>query len=369
MHRRTLLKLLTYYTINIPLYLKANIAIPKKHKRLILIELQGGNNGLNTIIPYSNPTYYHLRPNISIPKNRILTINKDIGFHPAMSKLKDIFDAKELSIVQGVGYPNPNRSHFRSIEIWNTASKSDEYLNKGWLNQFNFIQKPDIKGIVLAGDYGPLAGESKQVIKLHNIQQFLHQALKFQPHQSILKNDNVIHILNIEQAIQKNASILKASLQNPKAIPFSFKASAFSQQMHRATKIINSAKDIPFLKVTLASFDTHMNQSKIHTRLLTELSEGISTLRDNLIKSGEWENTTIMTYSEFGRRVSENASEGTDHGTASVQFIIGGSIKGGVYGTHPSLDNLDKNGDLIYHTDFRTVYKNMIKSIFDIEVQ
>ena len=367
MDRRTLLKLIALNSLTSPFSLQAEGEVGAKHKRLILIELKGGNDGLNTVIPYQDSLYYKLRPTIAIEKEKVLQLNETIGLHPSMQGMKEIFDQNELAIIQGVGYPEPNRSHFRSIEIWDTASDSNEYLDSGWLNTLTLPQTDLLKGVILGGEYGPLSGTSKGIIKINNLKGFLQQSKQIRGRISMTgNNDALLHLLETEAEIRKSADVLKKSLDSKKALPFSFKKSDFGKQMAITTELINSGVNIPFFKVSLGSFDTHTNQPKKHARLLQELSEGISTMRKNLIASGEWENTLIMTYSEFGRRAAENASKGTDHGTAAPHFIVGGKVKGGIYGEHPSLSLLDKNADLNYTTDFRSIYKSITDEWFNV---
>jgi len=371
MHRRTLLKYLAMQSMVLPFALQANTQRKTestiKPKRLVLIELKGGNDGLNTVIPYNNPRYYQLRPNIAIKKAEVLPLNDYIGLHPAMKEMKDIFIQGESAIVQGIGYPEPNRSHFRSIEIWDTASKSQEYLQDGWLSKltFNKKNKGNITGIVLGGNYGPLAGNLDGVIMINNVKHFLKQSEQLNGRISLMKNNEALsHILQTETEISKSAKVLKTSLKTVE-LPYPYKKTKFFKQMKVATELMYSGSSSPFIfKMSLGSFDTHSNQKNKHTRLLKELSQGIDTMRKNLIASGGWNDTVIMTYSEFGRRVSENGSKGTDHGTAAPHFIIGGAVQGGIYGEHPSLNTLDNNEDLIYTTDFRSMYKTITQEWF-----
>lgn len=167
MNRRTLLKFIALNSISLPFSLQAIASEIPRHKRLILIELKGGNDGLNTVIPYANPLYYKLRPNIAIKQEQVLHLDETIGLHPSMEAMKDIFEKNELAIIQGVGYPDPNRSHFRSIEILDTASNSQEYLDNGWLNTLTLPQDAGVlRGVVLGGEYGPLSGYTKGIIKI-----------------------------------------------------------------------------------------------------------------------------------------------------------------------------------------------------------
>jgi len=362
MNRRTLLKFIALNSLSIPLLLEANSKNSTKRKNFIFIELKGGNDGLNTVVPYKNKDYYRHRPNIALKKSDLLPLNSELALHSSLKSLKDIFDEKELAVVQGLGYPNPNLSHFRSIEIWDTASNSQEYLDSGWLSSLIPNDNKLLNGIVLGGEYGPLSNIQNGIIKINNIQRFLQQSKQIKGRISIIEeNSSLLHILQTETEIQNSANILRKSLKNSGKLPFSFKKSKFGKQMSIAAELISSNINTPFYKICLESFDTHTNQLNRHARLLNELSEGISTMRKNLIENKKWGNTIIVTYSEFGRRVSENANRGTDHGTASPHFITGGKVKGGIYGKHPSLKLLDKNNNMIYTTDFRSLYATIAK--------
>lgn len=357
MTRRNFLKTLTFSAVALPfLDLKA---LSSKNHNLILIELKGGNDGLNTLIPYSNPLYYKYRPNIGIPEHQVLKINQEVGLHPSLKYLKDLFDKKEVSIYQGVGYENPNRSHFRSIEIWDTESKSDEYLQEGWLKKHIPINSDSIKGVVLSGEYGPLSGFEDGVINIENINAFVKKSRLIKKNKSSLDyNKALTHILNTEEEIVDSAFILKERIKDSKPLSFPFEKNNFAKQMQIATQLINTDINIPFYKLSIGSFDTHINQLPSHARLLSQLSHAIYTMRENLIESNMWQNTTIMTYSEFGRRVQENANKGTDHGTAAPHFIIGGNISGGrLFGRYPELNKLDENGDLKYTFSMNDYYK------------
>ena len=365
MDRRTLLKLLAYGSTMLPYTLAAK-AEPKAPlpNYLVLIELNGGNDGLNTVIPFNDPRYYTARPTIAIQKKEVLPLNDQLGLHPSMNAMKRLYDQHELAIVQGVGYPRPNRSHFRSIEIWDTASSSDEYLDHGWIHDIALLERFRTKGVVLGGELGPLEGMTSGVIKVDRLKQFLNQSKNIPSHVTYL-NDNsaLLHLLKTEAEITRSATLLRERLKSiPLAHPYAH--TQFGRELDIATRIIDSTLPIPVLKIRLGSFDTHFNQPYKHAVLLKELSDGLATLRDNLMASGQWKNTLVVTYSEFGRRVAENASKGTDHGTAAPHFVTGGKVKGGIYGPMPSLENLDRNGDLIYTTDFRSLYHTIEKEWF-----
>jgi len=360
MNRRTLLKWTALYAAALPFALYGKEAKGAKQRHLILIELKGGNDGLNTLIPYSDPLYYRLRPKIAIPKKELLPLNDSLALHPSMGDMKKIYESGDMAIIQGVGYPDPNRSHFRSIEIWDTASNSNEYLDSGWLESLNPKEQAKLQAIILGGEYGPLSGAERGIIKINNIQGFLNQSRRI--HAQIYMtgdNDALTHILKTEAEIRQSADILSRYFDKNRALPYPFAKGNFGRQLKMTAQLIQSGIDTPFFKLSLGSFDTHINQKPKQARLLKQLSEGIAALRQNLIESGKWKDTVIMTYSEFGRRAAENASRGTDHGTAAPHFVIGGSIKGGLYGDQPPLEHLDKNGDLVYTTDFRALYRTV----------
>lgn len=366
MNRRTLLQLIALNAAALPQALRAEAAKPiPAFRRLLLIELNGGNDGLNTVVPFRDPRYYALRPNIALEKSTLLPVNGTLAFHPAMRGMKRLYDTGELAVVQGVGYPRPNRSHFRSIDIWDTASSSDEYFDEGWIHTLDALNASRIKGVVLGGELGPLEGTDSGIIKVNRLEAFLNQSKSIASRITYI-NDNpaLLHLLHTEAEITRSAAELKTYLARVKKPPFAYDATPFGRQLEIATRIIDSGLPVPVLKIKLGSFDTHFNQLPQHARLLKELSDGLFTLRRNLLQSAQWKNTLVMTYSEFGRRAAENASRGTDHGTAAPHFFAGGAVRGGVYGTMPSLGDLDANGDLKYTTDFRDLYHTVQQEWF-----
>ena len=359
MNRRDALKQISIGCALLPQILSAT-QNGQDDKTLILIELKGGNDGLNTLIPYSNPTYYSLRPTLAIPETQVLKIDRRFGLHPSMNAIKEMYDKKDVAIIQGVGYPHPNLSHFRSIDIWNTASDANLFLTEGWINTVKKKFDHPLRAVVVGGDYGPFMENPYGIIKISNIQNFLRQSRQIKSRISPVGNNNaLLHILRTEREIRKNADFLRRSLPKKTVLPFSFSKTRFGKQMEGIANLIIHNGNIPFYKASIGSFDTHNNQLKHHANLLHDLSYNLGTLRQNLIAKGKWNNTLVMTYSEFGRRASENASRGTDHGTAAPHFLIGGDVKGGFYGDHPSLKKLDKNGNLIYNTDFRSIYNTV----------
>lgn len=330
------------------------------NKLLILIELKGANDGLNTVVPYSDPLYASLRPRLALERSSLITLTEREALHPSLKPLMAMWDNKELAVIQGLGYQNPNLSHFRSIEIWDTASKSEEYLGAGWLAR-TFANTPAPAGfaadgvVVGSNDMGPLLGRGSRTIALADTAQFLRTAKLAQAGKDE-RNSALRHILAVESEVVHAASKLNTHYQFKTEFP----RSGFAGQIRTAAQLVASNAGIGVIRLTLGSFDTHANQLGTHANLLRDLADGIAALKSALLELDRWDSTLIMTYSEFGRRPKENQSNGTDHGTANVQFVTGGSVRGGLYGEAPQLGKLDGNGNLPFALDFRCAYSTVI---------
>ena len=334
---------------------------------LVLIELKGGNDGLNTVVPFADPSYYALRNRLGIARDQVLQIDERSGFSPSLKPLWPLWEARELAVVQGVGYPQANLSHFRSIEIWDTASKADEYLGEGWLSR-TFARTPVPRayaadGVVVGGqDVGPLAGVRTRVVALADTERFLQQSRLASPTQAS-GNAALRHILRVEQDILQAAE----GLRGDHVFRTEFPRTAFGSAVRTAAQVISSRAGVAVVRLSLNGFDTHSNQAATHTRLLQSLAEGIVALKKALVELNRWNSTLVATYSEFGRRPRENLSGGTDHGTASVHFLVGGRVRGGLYGAPPALDRLDGNGNLPFAVDFRDVYATVLERWWRID--
>jgi uncharacterized protein (DUF1501 family) len=325
-------------------------------KLLLLIELKGGNDGLNTLVPYANPTYYVLRPKIGIPREQVVQLSDSVGLHPALEPLLPLWKKHELAVLQGVGYPAPNLSHFRSIEIWDTASKSEQYLQDGWLTRaFGATPTPRsfaADGVIIGSpDLGPLAGGGTRAIALANTEQFLRQA-RLATTEGQSRNRALAHILKVEADIIQAASHLNANY----AFKTEFPQGGFGNAIRTACQIVANEAGVAVVRVTLTGFDTHSGQPGTQARLLGELAGGVVALKSALEELGKWNDALLLTYAEFGRRPKENLSNGTDHGTASAHFALGGRVAGGLYGEQPSLDRLSGDGNSGFAIDFRRVY-------------
>jgi len=329
---------------------------------LLLIELKGGNDGLNTVIPYADAKYRELRPGIGVARDHTIQLDEKVGLHNKLEPLMESWKAGDLAIVQGVGYPYPNRSHFRSIEIWDTASASNQTLSEGWIAQtFKGAALPKgvgVDSIVVDNNALPSTGPDLRTIVMQDAENFLRQAQALKDAGGMKDGGNpaLRHLLAVRQEINAAAKGLADKLRAAAAPKEAYPQEVpLGRQLDLATRVITARVPVVAVKAALGGFDTHANQVQPHERLLGFLATNLAILRKNLIAANLWNDVLVMTYSEFGRRVRQNASGGTDHGTAAPLFVMGGGVKGGLHGAYPSLTDLT-DGDLKHTVDFRSVF-------------
>ena len=360
----------------------------RDHPILVVIQLAGGNDGLNTIIPCEDDLYFKARPTIGIPKSQVVTLDQGIGLHPSLLPLKALYETGSLAIVQGVGYPNPNRSHFRSTEIWQTASDSNQTLTKGWLGRYfdNCCRGEDPTVGVVLGEQLPEAFNA-------NVPTGVAIGRPGSMGFDRTTDPNEAHLFaelnGLEPSSMSGDSI--ESLSGPNGSGLSaleyLQRTALDAQVSTDTirqTLRSSKNEVPYPQNPLGAslgliarliagglptrvyyagqggYDTHAGQANTHKRLLNDFGTALSSFCDDLKRKGIFDRVLVMTFSEFGRRVTENANGGTDHGTAAPLFICGGGVKAGLYGKRPILDKLDA-GDLIYSIDFRSVYSTILR--------
>jgi len=352
---------------NASVALAAAPASANYNRVLVLVELKGGNDGLNTLVPYTDAAYYALRPKIAIKRDDVVQLTDRAGLHPSLEPLAAVWRDRQLAVLQGVGYPEANLSHFRSIEIWDTASKSTEYLQEGWLTRAFAAQPPPrtfaADGVIIgSGDLGPLAGGGTRAIALVNTEQFLRRAKLAQP-APITGNPALAHVLKVE------ADVVQAAAHLDARHPFrtEFPSGNFGNAIHTAAQVIANPSGVAVIRVTLTGFDTHVNQSATQARLLKDVAEGLVALRGALVELGKWNESVVLTYAEFGRRPKENVSGGTDHGTANVHFALGGRVAGGMYGAAPDLGRLSNDGNPAYALDFRAAYATVLDQWWGVD--
>jgi len=344
---------------------------------LVVVQMGGGNDGLNTIVPWSDDAYHRVRPAIRVAETQVLKLNDRIGLNPALKGLNELYKQGRVALVQGVGYPNPNRSHFEATQIWETASP-DRPQQYGWLGRyldkrFSGRAKPaSMFEAVSLGDTLPaaLVASHVEVPAIGAINAFGYNTgrdLASKQSAGVLydgaKPGQSPYLAMIAQTARDayhGGDVLRkqtAEFTNKAAYP----ANPFAQQLALAAKLIGSSAGSKIVFVSIGSFDTHAGQRAQQDRLLGYLGDGLLAFYTDLAAHALDKKVLTMTFSEFGRRVSQNASNGTDHGAAMPLFVLGGGVKGGIYGDHPSLTDLDRNGDLKFATDFRAVYATVIE--------
>ncbi|MDO5969353.1 DUF1501 domain-containing protein [Flavivirga aquimarina] len=345
------------------------------YKRLVIVQLSGGNDGLNTVIPYRNDIYYKERPTIALSKTDVIKLNDDIGLHPSLLPLKRLYDNGNLSIINSVGYPNPVRSHFRSMDIWHTASDSNEYLQEGWIGRYldhsakhpyHAIELNESLSIALKGNrFNGIATQNPKV---------LYNMSKDPYFKNVLKHQNDIHLSEhnlgyLYKSMISAESSAKYIYETSKTVSAKdgYPKNQFGNQLKTTAQFINSGLQTKVFYASLGGFDTHANQKNAQNRLLGIYANSMEAFVSDLKENNTFKDTLILTFSEFGRRVKQNAGMGTDHGTANNVFIIGDKLKKqGFYNEASSLSDLDDNGDLKFEIDFRTIYATVLNKWLEV---
>ena len=336
---------------------------------LVVCQLSGGNDGLNTVVPYTDSRYYELRPSLAVPEAQVLKLNESLGLHPSLNGFEKLYKSGKLAIVQNVGYPNPNRSHFRSMEIWQTANP-DMPEQYGWLGKYLDDQaKVGSTNPVVALELGRTKSAALSA-KVASVPCFASLA----DVKALVGDQDAERFLREIQGMgggADEASVRKATTSALDAMAelnasidkhqskFTYSGDAFGQGFKQIAQLIATSPKTRVLYFSGGGFDTHSRQAETHEKLLRGLGDAISTFMDEMAALGKADKVTVMVFSEFGRRVGENNSQGTDHGAAAPMFVVGGKVKGGLIGETPDLTQLDR-GDLKWKTDFRQVYSTML---------
>ncbi len=363
----------------VPKFLKAFErvdGVPPGNKVMVILQMSGGNDGLNTVIPIRNDIYYRERPHLGIEKAKALALTDEVGLHPVLTSLRELYDDGNLGILNSVGYPNPDRSHFRSMDIWQTGSASNEYITTGWVGRYLDAQcsgcdKPtyaleidDILSLALKGENSKAIAmkDPKRLFGTSN-EKFFKDVMKNH------KDDGEETVDYLYKTMSETLSSANYIFQESKMHPSSadYPKTELGNGLKTIASLIFSDINTKVYYISLGSFDTHVNQQNQQQRLFNELSDAVRAFTNDLKKNNRFNDVLMFTFSEFGRRVSQNASGGTDHGTANNMFLIGGALKQkGIINAMPDLGNLDE-GDLKYQIDFKTVYATVLKNWLDAD--
>ena len=369
MDRRSVLKILISGIVIPVVPLKIAYAAQKSGRRLVLIELSGANDGLNTVIPLNDHRYRELRPNIGLDRSETITLSKDFGLHDAMKPVGKLWESGEMAVIHGLGYPGANRSHFKSIALWETGGDGSGSGRNGWLTEdiesLAGHDQLEAHGISLDGGMGIFSSPSGIWLSMTSAQQFMELTSDEVPAVDT-KNEALRMLLDRAHTLNSSMERISKKLNKSHVRDFQIEGGDLGAQFTRAVLLINAGISSPILKVKIGGFDTHEGQPWRHRNRLRNLGRATADFAKALKKIGQWENTLIMTYSEFGRRAAENYTEGTDHGTAAPHFIVGGSVNGGFWGVHPDLGKLE-DGDMTFTMDYRAVYDRILSDWFDIQ--
>ncbi len=344
--------------------------VPAGNRVVVVLQMSGGNDGLNTVIPVRNDLYYKARPRLGIVREQALALTDEVGLHPALTGLKEVYDEGGLGIISSVGYPNPDRSHFRSMDIWQTASQSTEYWNSGWIGRYldaqckgcdkptQAIEIDDVLSLSMKGEHnkGIAVKDPRRLYGTAN-EQFFRDVLK--NHGAVEGEQSVDYLYKtMAETLSSADYIFKQSRLHPTSAQYPL--TGLGSSLKTIASLIFSDINTKVYYVSLGSFDTHINQDAQQKRLFTEMSDAIRAFTKDLKANGRFDDVMLMTFSEFGRRVAQNASGGTDHGTANSMFLVSGGLKQkGLINAMPDLADLNE-GDLKHRVDFKSVYATVL---------
>ncbi|HEX8269439.1 MAG TPA: DUF1501 domain-containing protein [Flavobacterium sp.] len=330
---------------------------------LVFIQLNGGNDGLNTFIPYDDPHYYAARPKIAIARDQVIGRNGGMAFHPSLKGFAEIQQAGNLAVLQNVGYPEPVRSHFRSQEIWQTASHSDEYLTNGWLGRYLDLQcaahQPTAGINIDSIDNLAFKGEEPNSVTVKDPARFLANS-NDEATNKLSGNPQLDFVRKIAGSVSEGSDEIQKALARSAANEVIYPKTGLAKNLEWISRLIKGNLNSKIYYTSLGGFDTHDNQLILHRNKLAELNDAVYSFYQDLKKSQQLQNVTLVVFSEFGRRVHDNG-KGTDHGAAAPIFVIGGNNSGKIIGSNPDLQNLD-NGDLRHQIDFRSVYASLLQN-------
>lgn len=343
-------------------------------KIMVLIQLSGGNDGINTVIPYEDSVYFSKRTNIAIKKQEAIQLTDTIGLNPGMGALKNLYDEDKVSVIQAVGYENPNRSHFRSTDIWLSGSDANQVLTEGWVGRYlaktypeypaklpdqpMAIQLGSVESMLLIsqlGSMGTVFDDPSTFYQLVN-----GSTADNDPPPATIAGEELKFLKQIAAQSIQYSGIIKTSADKGKNV-ITYPNTNLARQLSIVAKLISGGVQTPVYLTTIGGFDTHANQVGQHANLLKMVADAIASFQLDIDRQGLAENVVVMTFSEFGRRLNQNGTLGTDHGTAAPMFVVGKTVKGGILGGNLDLINLDSSGDIKYKYDYRQIYTSIMR--------
>jgi uncharacterized protein (DUF1501 family) len=361
------------------------VAVPPERRTLVVVQLSGGNDGLNMLVPYGEGRYYDLRPELALPGDQVVPLDGALGLHPSLKAFKELYDQGKLALIQGVGYPNPNRSHFRSMDIWHTA-RPQTNADEGWLGAFmaqvyrageSPFQCVNLGNNIPKALWTPHAPTA--ALQDTRTFQFLADRRLPTARDPLLKTFSHMYgkpsrqfpavqlVADTWDTVARGVDVLRAAGEKYQPAA-AYPAHPFGKTVQQIAQMVAAELGTRVFYVSLGSFDTHANEKGPHANLLTQVSEGLAALQQDLEQMGRADGVLVLGFSEFGRRVRENGSGGTDHGAAGPMFALGNGVRGGLYGDAPNLADLD-DGDLRHTVDFRSVYASVLEDWLGVASQ
>jgi len=367
MNRRAFLKLTTLalsLSTGMPKFLARAASLGEGEKILLVIQLSGGNDGLNTLIPFTNGAYYAARPSIAIPKKAVIPVSTDLAMHPNLRPLAKLFHDGNLAFIENVGYPNASRSHFESMAIWHSADPS-KASKEGWIGRIaEQLGDPFCATSISTNTPPSLQTQNLILPSISKVEDFkvsipdyLTQA--YNDMLQLAREGEAKFVQNSTLGMLEHTTRIQTKLDTYKAAA-SYPDTTFAKALQQVATLITIEAGQRIHYVSLGGFDTHADQLTQHADLMDILATGLVSFYEDIKGQGLQDKVAVLAFSEFGRRVAENGSGGTDHGQGGVMFSLGAGIKGGIYGDSPDLEKLDK-GDIIYQQDFRGVYARVLE--------
>lgn len=348
----------------------AGVSQAHPERILVVLELSGGNDGLNTVVPYTQDEYYRARPTLGIRPQDVLKVNDEFGFHPNLLGFERVFKDGHMAVVHGCGYPNPNRSHFESMKFWHTGVPNAPE-SRGWLGRFADAYQPEAvssyivniakeqTAAVRASVHSPVVFDDPEQFGRQGSDDqreiFTELAIK----SATDKNDSLRFVRNIASTAEASSDFIRHACAEYRTHA-DYGYGEVGIDLKKVVAMIEAESPARIYYTSFGSFDTHVTQGAAHSGLFNRIGDAVHAFTNDLKRIGRADDVSLLMFTEFGRRVQENASLGTDHGVASPMFMVGAQVKGGFYGKHPSLTDLDE-GDLKMTTDFRSVYATMTK--------